>query len=123
MRHRSGTLPELLRQALASARRQKDLSQAQLGKLVGLPQTHVSGIETGRIVPRYDTLLDLVRVLDHDLVLVPRDLVPVVEAVLRERRQSVSGEEEKPLYEPDDDEADQDAEPTNKTGRAKERVS
>lgn len=80
MRHRSGTLPGRLRQAPAPARRQKDLSQAPLGKLVGLPQTRFSGIETGRIVPRYDTLLDLVRVLNHDLVLVPRDLVPVVEA-------------------------------------------
>lgn len=122
MRHRSGTLPDLLRQTLVSARRQKDLSQAQLGKLVGLPQTHVSGIETGRIVPRYDTMLDLVRVLDHDLILVPRDLVPVVEALLRERRQSTSDEEEKPLYEPDD-EAELDAEPTNKMGRAGESVS
>ena len=123
MKNRSGTLPGQLRQALASARRQKDLSQAQLGKLVGLPQTHVSGIETGRIVPRYDTLLDLVRVLNHDLVLVPRDLVPVVEALLRERRQSSADEEEKPLYEPDPDDAEPNTEPAPKASRARESVS
>lgn len=122
MRHRSGTLPAQLRQTLTSARRQKDLSQAQLGKLVGLPQTHVSGIETGRIVPRYDTLLDLVRVLDHDLVLVPRDLVPLVEALLRERRQSSADEEERPLYEPDGDEAEPSHEPPHKASRGKESV-
>lgn len=108
MVRRSGTLPDLLRQSLVSARRQKGLSQAELGKLTGLPQAHVSGIENGRVVPRYDTLLDLVRVLGHDLVLVPRDLVPVVEALIRERRAGASGEEEeRPLYEPDGDEAGQ----------------
>jgi transcriptional regulator with XRE-family HTH domain len=122
MKNRSGTLPGQLRQALSSARRQQDLSQAQLGELVGLPQTHVSGIETGRIVPRYDTLLDLVRVLRHDLVLVPRDLVPVVEAVLREHSQSSADEEEKPLYEPDPDDAEPDTEPSPKARRAKERL-
>ena len=37
---------------------------------------HISGIESGKIVPRYDTLLDLVRVLDYDLLTVPRSLVP-----------------------------------------------
>ena len=122
MRHRSGTLPAQLRQALTSARRQQDLSQAQLGKLVGLPQTHVSGIETGRIVPRYDTLLDLVRVLNHDLVLVPRDLVPVVQALLRERPQSSGDQEERPLYEPDDDVAEPNTEPAPKARRAKQRL-
>lgn len=122
MSYRSGTLPAQLRQALSSARRQKGLSQAQLGKLVGLPQTHVSGIETGRIVPRYDTLLDLVRVLDHDLVLVPRNLVPVVEALLQERGQSSADEEEKPLYEPDDDAAP-GAAPPPKAYRARESGS
>jgi transcriptional regulator with XRE-family HTH domain len=123
MSHRSGMLPAQLRQALSSARRQKDLSQAQLGKIVGLPQTHVSGIETGRIVPRYDTLLDLVRVLDHDLVLVPRNLVPVVEALLRERGQSSADEEERPLYEPDDDEAEPGTPPPPKASRARESGS
>lgn len=112
MNRRSGTLPTTLRQALISARRKRSLSQAQLGKLVGLPQTHVSGIETGRIVPRYDTLLDLVRVLDHDLLLVPRDLVPVVEALIHERsRKAHSAEhEEEPLYQPDHDEEGESSE-------------
>lgn len=121
MSYRSGTLPDLLRQALAAARRRKDLSQAELGKLVGLPQAHISGIETGRIVPRHDTLLDLVRVLGYDLLLVPRELVPAVEALLRERSQSDSGEEERPLYEPDDDEAEPENESATRFGRARER--
>lgn len=108
MKYRSGTLPAQLRKTLLSARRQKALSQAQLGDLVGLPQAHVSGIETGRIVPRYDTLLDLVRVLDHDLVLVPRDLVPLVDALLRERLQNSADDEDQPLYDIDPEDAKAD---------------
>ena len=47
---------------------------------------HISGIETGKIVPRFDTLLDLVRVLDRDLLMVPRALVPAVQALIRDHR-------------------------------------
>ena len=42
--------------------------------------------ESGKIVPRFDTLLDLVRVLDFDLLLVPRTLVPVVQSLIRQDR-------------------------------------
>ena len=106
MKDRSHGLPATLRQTLTAARHKRRLSQAELGKLVGLPQMHVSAIETGRVVPRYNTLLDLVRVLDHDLLLVPRDLVPVVEALIQERNRNARNveHEDEPLYQPDDDE-------------------
>ena len=83
-----GGLPADLRRELIQARHQRGWSQAELGHRVGLPQMHISGIETGKIVPRYDTLLDLVRVLDRDLLLVPRTLVPAVQALIREQRRS-----------------------------------
>jgi HTH-type transcriptional regulator/antitoxin HipB len=106
MRDRSNSLPDILRRSLSSARRKKKLSQAEIGKRVGLPQMHISQIETGQVVPRYDTLLDLVRVLDHDLLLVPRDLVPVIEALIRQHKsnQIDAPEQERPLYEPDAEE-------------------
>jgi hypothetical protein len=47
---------------------------------------HISGIEAGKIVPRYSTLLDLVRVLGYDLLLVPRALVPAVQALIQDHR-------------------------------------
>src|SRR5581483_3239797 len=49
-------------------------------------QRHISGIESGKIVPRYDTLLELVRALDRDLLMVPRALVPVVQSLVRDRQ-------------------------------------
>jgi transcriptional regulator with XRE-family HTH domain len=107
MKTRSGSLPAPLLSALTASRRTRGLSQAELGKIVGLPQMHISGIETGKVVPRYDTLLDLVRVLGHDLILVPRELVPIVEALIRDRN---AGPGERPLYLPDPDEDDEDEE-------------
>lgn len=92
-------LPEALRQTLKEARLRRHWSQLELGRRVGLPQTHISGIESGRIVPRFDTLLDLVRVLGHDLILVPRALVPAVQALIRDSRGGSAGEpDERPLY-------------------------
>lgn len=94
-------LPEALRQELKAARRRRGWSQLELGRRVGLPQAHVSAIETGKIVPHFDTLLDLVRVLDRDLVLVPRALVPAVQALVRDyRRHTGAGgaEGERALY-------------------------
>src|ERR1700736_3920283 len=82
---RLNSLPEAMRRELKAARLNRGWSQAELGRRIGLPQMHVSGIETGKIVPRYDTLLDLVRVLDYDLLMVPRSLVPAVQALIRDR--------------------------------------
>ena len=99
---RLGSLPERLREELKEARSKRGWSQLELGRRIGLPQAHVSAIETGRTVPRFDTLLDLVRVLDRDLVLVPRALVPAVQALIRDHRREAEapGEdgEERPLY-------------------------
>jgi transcriptional regulator with XRE-family HTH domain len=95
-------LPEALRLGLIEQRHQRGWSQAELGQRLGLPQMHISGIETGKIVPRYDTLLDLVRVLDHDLLMIPRSLVPAVQALVRDYRPSDrdtdADDGERPLY-------------------------
>ena len=66
---------------------------------LGLTQTHISAIESGKIVPRYDTLLELVRALDNDLLIVPRALVPVMLSLIRDQAKPEEGEgEERPLY-------------------------
>src|SRR5215472_4085455 len=89
-------LPIELRDQIKQARAKLGWGQRQLGAAVGLPQPHISAIESGEIVPRFDTLLDLVRVLDLDLLLVPRSLVPVVHSLIRAQREPESAE--KPLY-------------------------
>lgn len=97
-------LPEDLRQQIKEARRKRGWSQRDLAARIGLPQPHVSGIESGEIVPRFDTLLDLVRVLDQDILLVPRALVPAVQSLIRAHN-APAGSDERSLYAAEDDEA------------------
>lgn len=108
---RLGRLPEQFRQELEKARRERGWSQLELGRQIGIPQGHVSGIETGKVVPRFDTVLDLVRVLDRDLILVPRALVPAVQALVRDYQQSGDPQEAdvRPLYAVPEREKDPDA--------------
>lgn len=94
-------LPEKMLEDLKAARLKRGWSQAELGRRTGLPQMHISGIETGKIVPRFDTLLDLVRVLEYDLLMVPRSLVPLVQSMVRDYHRGTC-EEERPLYASED---------------------
>jgi transcriptional regulator with XRE-family HTH domain len=92
---------------LIAARQVRGWSQRELAGKVGLPQAHISAIETGKVTPRFDTLLDLVRVLGFDLLLVPRTLVPAVQSLVRDYRQSdgrSTDETERPLYAADETE-------------------
>jgi transcriptional regulator with XRE-family HTH domain len=96
-------LPADLRRALKDAREERGWSQRDLASRLGIAQRHISGIESGKIVPRYDTLLELVRMLDRDLIMVSRALVPVVQSLVRDHLKDQQGEgEERPLYAADD---------------------
>lgn len=100
---RQKRLPDDLRRALKDARDKRGWSQRDLASRLGIAQRHISGIESGKIVPRYDTLLELVRMLDSDLIMVPRALAPVVQSLVREHLKDQHGEgEERPLYAVDD---------------------
>jgi transcriptional regulator with XRE-family HTH domain len=104
---RPRSLPDEIRQEIKQARLAKRWSQLELGQKVRLAQRHISGIETGKIVPRYDTLLEILRVLDRDLVLVPRELLPVVQATVRDYRGRKARDQadERPLYADHNEEA------------------
>lgn len=96
-------LPADLRVQIKEARAKRGWGQRELGAKIGLPQPHISGIESGEIVPRFDTLLDIVRVLDLDLLLVPRSLVPAVQSLIRSQKEPEAAE--KPLYARDEEES------------------
>ena len=98
-------LPADLRQQIKDARAKRGWGQRELGAQIGLPQPHISAIESGEVVPRFDTLLDLVRVLSLDLLLVPRALVPAVLSLIR-AQQEPERSEERSLYAGGDQEAD-----------------
>jgi HTH-type transcriptional regulator / antitoxin HipB len=101
---RQKALPAELRRALIEARRKRGWSQRDLESRLAIGQRHISGIESGKIVPRYDTLLEMVRILDRDLIMVPRALVPVVQSLVRDHIKDQEGEgEERSLYAADRD--------------------
>lgn len=89
-------LPVDIREHIKEARTRRRWGQRELGAAVSLPQPHISAIESGDIVPRFDTLLDIVRVLDLDLLLVRRSLVPAVQSLIRAQKEPEAAE--KPLY-------------------------
>lgn len=102
---RQKMLPAELRRALIEARKERGWSQRDLASRLGIGQRHISGIESGKIVPRYDTLVEIARMLNHDLIMVPRALVPIVQSLVRDHLKDEPGEgEEQPLYAADRDE-------------------
>ncbi len=85
-------------QSLKLARQEKGLTQAELGKKLGLPQSHISKIEQELTNPQLSTLSDMARILDLELTLVPRPMLPAVRSIL-------TGEEtDKPRWQPDEEE-------------------
>ena len=74
---------------LRSARETQGLSQRALSAMAGVPQSHISKIENGTVDLRVSSLVELARVLDLELVLVPRKAISAVHAVVRSRAESV----------------------------------
>jgi transcriptional regulator with XRE-family HTH domain len=99
-------LPADLLHSLIAARHARHWTQRDLASKVGLPQVHISAIETGKVSPRFNTLLDFVRVLGYDLLLVPRPLVPAVRSLIHDSQRSGRPDDQEgdhPLYATDVD--------------------
>ena len=75
---------EVFAQSLRQARLQKGWSQRELSGKAGIPQAHISRIESGAVDVKVSTLVELARLLDLELVLAPRSSIPAVEALIRE---------------------------------------
>ena len=69
---------------LKAARERKGLSQRALSALAGVPQPHISKIESGVVNLTVSSLTAIANALDLELVLVPRKAVPAVRAVARD---------------------------------------
>ena len=91
---------EHVARTLRNAREAHGMSQRALSARAGIPQSHISRIENGAVDLRVSSLVELARVLDLDLVLVPRKAVSAVHAIVRRRDES---EKARPAYSLDDD--------------------
>ncbi|SIQ01946.1 helix-turn-helix domain-containing protein [Marinobacterium stanieri] len=94
---------------LREARVRKGLSQRELSARSGVPQSHISKIESGSVDLRVSSLIALARVLDLELLVAPKKSVPAIQSIIRSSSGSgthVEGEQVSPAYlldEEDDD--------------------
>jgi transcriptional regulator with XRE-family HTH domain len=79
---------EKITSTLREARENKGLSQRELSTKSGVPQGHISKIENGDVDLRASSLVALARVLEMELLLVPRKAVPAVKSIIRSSAQS-----------------------------------
>ncbi len=81
---------------LKIARQEKGLKQSEFGDKLGLPQSHISKIERGETDPRLSTVVDMARIVDRELILVPRRLAPAIRPMIEGRH------DQEPMWKPDE---------------------
>lgn len=74
---------ENLYQTLQKARTAKGFTQTQLADLMQLGQSYLSQVERGKHDIKTSTLVDWARVLDLEVMLVPRQHIPAVSYLVR----------------------------------------
>src|SRR5262245_58401325 len=77
---------ERIAQVLKAGREAKRLSQRALAALAGVPQSHISKIEKGAVDLRLSSLVQIARVLDLEVTLVPRNNLSAVRSIVRDTR-------------------------------------
>lgn len=91
---------------LREARIAKKLSQRDLSKLAGVPQSHISRIESSQVDLRLSSLIAIANAVDLEVTLVPRKAIPAVQSIMRQMGLTPSQEspgEAKPAYTLDED--------------------
>ena len=85
---------------LTEARKARAWSQSELASKLEMKQSQISDIETGKRDVRISTLVEIARTLGFELVLVPRQLLPSVQYLLRSGEAAkAQNEEETAMYE------------------------
>lgn len=84
MRHSTNEIVEALR----AARVRCGMSQRELSDRAGVPQSHISRIESGAVDLRLSSLVALSRALGLEVTLVPRPAMTAVNAIVRSAQAS-----------------------------------
>lgn len=89
-------------EALKKARLKKGISQRTLSKKIGMPQSHISKIERGQVDLQLSSFIEFARYLDLEPILVPKQMVPLMQALQKGK----SEKEQVPMYQLEDEEDD-----------------
>ena len=101
---------EQILESLREARVRKGFSQRELSARSGVPQSHISKIESGGVDLRISSLIALARVLDLELLVAPKKSIPAIKSIIRSS-QGINGisdeaEQMSPAYQLGEDDDD-----------------
>lgn len=68
-------------ESIKAARKKLGLSQRALSAIAGIPQSHISKIEQGKVDLQTSSLIEIARALELELVLVPRQYLSAIQAI------------------------------------------
>ena len=83
-------------EGLKQARINKGLTQRGLSAKAGVPQSHISKIESGAVDIKVSSLIELARTLDLELMLIPRRHTTAVKSIVGEGASQHGGEDVAP---------------------------
>jgi len=89
--------PHELVQLLRRIRDQREISQVDLARRLGIAASHISRIEHGSD-PRLSTFVEMARALQVEPILVPREHVSAVRALLEDIKGRREGAPERPRF-------------------------
>lgn len=87
---------EQIFESLREARINKGWSQRELSTHSGIPQSHISKIESGAVNLRVSSLIALARVLELELFLAPRKSAPAIQSIIRASKGMYNEDEQAP---------------------------
>ncbi|MDP9025818.1 MAG: helix-turn-helix domain-containing protein [Candidatus Eremiobacteraeota bacterium] len=74
--------PGTLGQAFKRRRHKLFLTQAELARRLGMTQSHIAAVERGDRQTRWSTVVEIARALELEAMLIPRERITAVNAVL-----------------------------------------
>jgi len=90
-----------LTQQIRAARNTKGLTQEEVGAKMHCPQSYIARLESGQANMRLSSLIEMARLLDLELMLVPKQHVRMVESLI-EGKWNEEATEEAPAYSADE---------------------
>ena len=95
---------QYISQKLKKSRKNMGLSQRALSERAGVPQSHISKIESGNVDLRLSSLVALSRVLELELALIPRKYLSAVNSIVGGANSEAGGKPPRPAYSLDGEE-------------------
>ncbi len=94
---------QYIAQQLKKSRKNMGLSQRELSARAGVPQSHISKIESGNVDLRLSSLVAISRVLELELALIPRRYVSAVNSIVDSAGSETGGQPPRPAYSLDEE--------------------